>query len=139
MKTPPNHQIAKRAAEMRRTPTASEAQLWKHLRNRQLENAKFRRQVWIGPYIADFACLEHRLIIEADGSQHIDDAEYDHHRSVFLTQEGFRILRFWNNEILSNLDGVLELIREMLLTGHAPSPSHAARGPLPLPGRERAQ
>ncbi len=139
MKVPPNHEIANRAAEMRRTPTTSEAQLWKRLRNRQLENTKFRRQVWIGPYIADFVCLEHRLIIEADGSQHIDDAKYDNHRSVFLAQEGFRILRFWNNEILSNLDGVLELIRDMLLTGHTPSPSHATRGLLPLPGRERAQ
>jgi very-short-patch-repair endonuclease len=122
---------------MRKTPTASEACLCKYLRNRQLENCKFRHQVWIGPFIVDFVCLNRKLVIEADGSQHLNNAEYDHHRGLFLEQEGFRILRFWNNEILTNLDGVLELIRDRLVTGQLPSPSHASRGPLPLPRRER--
>jgi len=137
VKTPQDYQIAERSKALRKTPTESEKRLWKNLRNRQVEGCKFRHQVWIGPFIVDFVCLERKVVIEADGAQHVDNAEYDHHRSLFLETEGFRVLRFWNNEVLTNIDGVLDLIRTVLLAVHKPSPSHAARGPLPLPKRER--
>jgi very-short-patch-repair endonuclease len=139
VKQPPSYDITKRAKEMRRSPTPSEERLWHCLRNRQIENSKFRRQTWLGPFIVDFVCLKQGLVIEADGSQHQDDAGYDHHRSVFLEGEGFQVLRFWNNEILTNIDGVLELIRDRLLAAARPSPSHALRGPLPLPKWERGR
>jgi very-short-patch-repair endonuclease len=137
VKQPSDCQIAKRAKEMRRNPTKSEAILWSHLRNRQIEGRKFRHQVWIGPFVVDFVCLKAKLVIEADGSQHLDNAEYDHHRSLFLEGEGFCILRFWNNEVIENIEGVLELVRDRLLSQTRPSPSPASRGPLPLPRGER--
>lgn len=137
MKTPPSHEIAKRSSALRKAATEAETRLWKHLRNRQIEGCKFRRQTWMGPFVVDLVCFERKLVVEADGSQHVDDAEYDHHRSLFLEAEGFRVLRFWNNEVLTDIDGVLELIRTVLLTGLKPSPSHVGRGPLPLPKRER--
>jgi very-short-patch-repair endonuclease len=130
MKIPPDREIAKRAQELRHSPTIAEEALWKHLRGRRLEGRKFRRQVWIGPFIVDFVCLDARLVVEADGSQHVENAEYDHHRSRFLETEGFHVLRFWNNEITFNIAGVLELIRFHLLERTTPSPSHRhAAGP----------
>ncbi len=130
MTRPPSYEIAKRAIEMRKAPTDAERRLWWHLRNRQIEASKFRRQVWIGPFIVDFVCLERKLVIEADGSQHVEDAEYDHHRSLFLETEGFQVLRFWNNEVRDNMDGVLELISHKLRMAEVPSPSHRfAAGP----------
>jgi very-short-patch-repair endonuclease len=90
--------------------------------------------MWLSGYIADFACAEARLVVEADGSQHADDSDYDNKRAAAFMKIGWQTLRFWNNEISENLDGVLTAIREAL-----PSPSHlpSAGGPLPLPYRER--
>ena len=87
--------------------------MWRHLRGKQLEGVKFRRQHPIGKYIVDFVCLEKRLILEIDGGQHAeeDEREKDDRRDQWLRSEGFRILRFWNNEVLQNLEGVLETIR----------------------------
>ena len=110
---------------MRRFSTDAEVKLWKALRARRLEGYKFRRQVGFGPYIADFYCAEIKLVIEADGSQHIERAAYDTARTEFFTRQGFRVMRFWNNEVLQNMDGVLTMIREALLTDR-PSPSQVS-------------
>jgi very-short-patch-repair endonuclease len=137
---------SERARSLRNLSTDAERRLWQALRNRQLEGAKFRRQHPIGPYFVDFACIEAALIIEADGSQHADQIDYDRQRSVFLSEKGFRILRFWDNEILANTEGVLEAIRTSLIATPSPQPSppHAGerantspRAP-PLPAGERA-
>ena len=96
------------ARRLRREATDAERRLWYHLRNRQLGGFKFRRQETIGRCIADFACAECRLIIEADGGQHSDDA--DSERTEYLNGLGWAVLRFWNNDILQNTQGVLEAI-----------------------------
>ena len=108
-----------RARHLRRHQTEAETALWLRLRNRGLGGFKFRRQVPVGPYVADFLCAECKLIIEADGGQHADSAK-DMARTRFLESEGYRVLRFWNNDILSNMDGVLEAIR--LALDAAPHP-----------------
>ena len=118
-----------KAQRLRRELTDTERKLWSVLRNRQLEGAKFRRQQPIGPFIADFVCQEQRLIIEADGGQHSDNAA-DARRTAFLESKGYRVLRFWNNDILNNLHGVADVIIGALATPHpaqaapeSPSPS----------------
>ena len=111
------------AQRLRRELTDAERKLWLVLRNRQLEGAKFRRQQPIGPFIADFVCQEHRIIVEADGGQHAQSAA-DARRTVFLESKGYRVLRFWNNEILNNLDGVAQAISSALSTPH---PARASR------------
>ena len=118
-----------KALRLRREMTDAERKLWSVLRNRRLEGAKFRRQQPIGPFIADFVCQERRLIVEADGGQHAD-ALTDDRRSAFLESKGYRVLRFWNNDIMNNLDGVAEVIAIALSTPHpaqaapeSPSPS----------------
>lgn len=100
---------------MRRELTYPETILWARLKGRKL-GWQFRRQLPIGPYIADFACTQANLLIEADGETHTsDDAlEYDRRRTEFLAQEGWTILRFWNREIIDNTEGVLDVIREAL-------------------------
>ncbi len=100
-----------RARDLRRNETEAERQLWQAIRARQLDGAKFRRQVPIGPYIVDFFCFERRLIVEVDGGQHMEQVEYDTRRTKTLTGQGYYVLRFWNNEIIDNLPGVLEAIR----------------------------
>ena len=100
-----------RARALRRSATAAETRLWNLLRT-QLREAKFRRQVPIGPYFADFASHGAKLIVEVDGGQH--SAERDAARTTFLQAEGYRVLRFWNNEVLQNLDGVLAMIAKAL-------------------------
>ncbi len=96
--------------------------LWMYLRRRQLNGAHFRKQCPIGPYIADFACLEAKLIIELDGSQHADSAT-DAVRDAWFTAHGYRVLRFWNNDVLQNTDGVFLTITEAL--GQLESSSNA--------------
>ena len=104
------------ARELRQRQTEAEKTLWARLRNRQLEGVKFRRQQPIGHYVVDFASLENRIIVEIDGGQHNERGmrEKDEERTVWLKSEGYHILRFWNNEILKKVDGVLEVIREAL-------------------------
>ncbi len=114
--------------------TDAEHLLWKHLRNRQLDGWKFRRQVLIGKYIVDFICFESNFIIEVDGGQHMVRQKKDESRSRWLNSEGFTILRFWNNDVLSHTQAVLEEIRmHLLLTPH-PSLSHKGRGNKVLSG-----
>ncbi len=114
-----------RARELRRDMTPAERRLWTILQRRQIEGFRFRRQCPVGPYIADFACLEARLLIEVDGGQHMDEAG-DVRRDTFLRREGFRVLRFWNNEVMTNLEGVRALIVSRLADSH-PCPAFAAR------------
>ena len=112
-----------RAQRLRREMTAAEHKLWSALRDRQLDGAKFRRQQPIGPFIADFVCQDYRLIVEADGGQHAEN-EADNHRTAFLESKGYRVLRFWNNDILKNLNGVADVILAALSTPH---PARASR------------
>jgi very-short-patch-repair endonuclease len=98
------------AHELRRSATEVERALWGRLRVEKLAGARFRRQVPIGPYIVDFACLKSRLIIELDGSQHFGRASYDQARSAFLETRHFRVLRFWNNDVTERCDAVIETI-----------------------------
>ena len=97
-----------------RNQTDAERLLWRHLRNRQLGGFKFRRQHSFPPYIVDFACSEKRLIVELDGSQHALTMEADEQRTKFLEEKGFRVIRFWNNEILGSTEAVLVRILELL-------------------------
>jgi adenine-specific DNA-methyltransferase len=96
------------ASRLRREMTEAEEALWYRLRDRRLEGFKFRCQWSLGPYVADFCCIRARLIVEADGGQH--NEKKDARRTRWLKQKGFRVLRFWNNDILTNIDGVLETI-----------------------------
>ena len=97
------------ARQLRRRMTDAEARLWFHLRNRALRGCKFRRQYPIGPYIADFACVEAGLVVEVDGGQHAD-APSEPGRDRCLRAHGYRILRFWNNDVLARTEAVLEQI-----------------------------
>jgi very-short-patch-repair endonuclease len=100
------------AREFRRNHTDTERFLWHYLRNRHLMNLKFRRQEPIGNFIADFLCYEKKLIIEVDGGQHSFEQEYDRKRAEWIEKQGFEILRFWDNEVLENMEGVIYRILE---------------------------
>ncbi len=99
-----------RSRKLRGTLTDAEQLLWHHLRQKQVAGIKFRRQHPVGRYVVDFVCLANRLAIEVDGGQHAEMKLQDRQRDAFLAQEGFRVLRFWNNEVLGNIDGVMESI-----------------------------
>jgi very-short-patch-repair endonuclease len=99
-----------RSRTLRRNPTDAERKLWSALRRKSLAGARFRRQYPLGEYFADFCCLEHKLIIEVDGGQHAQAQEYDSRRTKFLETLGFRVLRFWNSDVLINLEGVLAAV-----------------------------
>ena len=103
-------QGSKAAGSLRKRMTLAEAQLWHQLRNRRLSNYKFRRQAPIGPYIADFLCMSARLIVEVDGGQHAQRVLHDRQRTDYLESQGYRVLRFWNNDVLGNMDSVLETL-----------------------------
>ncbi len=102
------------ARRLRRGSTDAERRLWSRLRNRQVGGVKFRRQVPIGTFVADFASIEAKLIIEVDGSQHAEAAEADRLRSDVLGAAGYLVLRFWNNEVIENIDGVVMEIEKTL-------------------------
>ena len=107
--------------------TDAEVRLWMRLREKQIGGHRFRRQVPVGPFIADFLCKKAQLIIEVDGSQHLVEVERDEHRTAWLQSHGFRVLRFWDNDVLQQTDSVLESIRVALL--EAPTlPSPASGG-----------
>jgi very-short-patch-repair endonuclease len=120
----PTHQeLLARAKWMRANPTDAERRMWSLLRNRRFAGYKFKRQVVIDRYIADFVSFDQRLIVEADGSQHVENA-YDARRDAYLKDQGFNLLRFWNIEILKNRDSIQEAIWHALQIS-------------PLPSRER--
>jgi len=105
-----------RARALRKATTGAENLLWYRLRNRQLLNLKFRRQRPIGPYFADFACLEIGLVIELDGGQHAEQIATDEARAEEMKRLGFSTLRFWDNEVLKETDAVVEKIRQVAET-----------------------
>jgi very-short-patch-repair endonuclease len=118
-----------RARAMRLSPTEAERKLWWHLRHRlPLSATHFRRQVRLGRYIVDFASHGLKLVIELDGGQHAVQGERDETRSKFLELEGYRVLRFWNNEVLANIDGVVEVIQSAVLATPTPTPPHKGEG-----------
>ncbi|QBQ56625.1 endonuclease domain-containing protein [Nitrosococcus wardiae] len=102
--------VKQRVRELRREPSEAERQLWQHLRRRQLGGYRFRRQHPLGHYVVDFVCLEAQLVIEVDGGQHSEQQDYDQWRTEWLTQRGFRVLRFWNHEVLSSTEAVITAI-----------------------------
>ncbi|HSD59296.1 MAG TPA: endonuclease domain-containing protein [Burkholderiales bacterium] len=113
-----------RAKALRSRMTDAEQSLWRHLRAHRLVGGKFKRQQPLGPYVVDFVCFQGRLVIEVDGGQH-QGSEADRRRDAWLQRQGFKVLRFWDNEVLTNLPAVLDRIVENL----APSPP-----PLPREG-----
>jgi very-short-patch-repair endonuclease len=120
-----------RARQLRRSSTDAEKRLWRSLRSK-LPQFKWRRQMPVGPYFVDFACFAEKLIVELDGGQHADAADHDIARTRFLAAQGFRVVRFWNTDVLSNTNGVLERIAQEL----SASPSHAfGAGPSLSQGR----
>ena len=104
----------KRAQGLRRYPTEAEQRLWQKLKRRQLAGMKFRRQQPIGPYFVDFVCLECGVIIEVDGGQHPQRASYDMERTRWLEAQGYRVLRFWNSDVLANTDAVAQVILDCI-------------------------
>jgi very-short-patch-repair endonuclease len=98
---------------LRRNSTDAETKLWLSLRGRRLSGHKFLRQIAIGPYVLDFICREYRLIVEVDGSQHAERAS-DRIRDEYFAERGYRTLRFWNSDVLTNLEGVLISIENEL-------------------------
>lgn len=116
-----------RARQLRRDQTDAEQTLWARLRDRQLCGAKFRRQHPIGPLVTDFCCPKRKLVVELDGGQHAEEIAADQKRSRFLEAQGYRVLRFWNHDVLSDTASVLERIAEVLGDPH----------PSPLPERAR--
>ena len=117
-----NKNLTPYAKDLRRRATKAENVLWQKLRARQMEGCKFRRQQPIDNYIVDFVCLENKLIIELDGGQHAAGQSKDKKRDHFMELNGFTVLRFWNNAVFGNLEGVLEIIRKACLCGRSPSP-----------------
>ena len=114
-----------RARQMRKQSTDAERLLWSKLRDRRMMNCKFRRQYPMGRYIVDFVCRKHNLIIEIDGGHHADQQDYDAVRSEWLRSQGFNVLRYWDTDVLTRLESVLELIGEALEkrgASYSPSP-----------------
>jgi adenine-specific DNA-methyltransferase len=108
--------------------TDAEQLLWHHLRAHRLAGFKFKRQLVIEPYIVDFACLEAKLIVEADGGQHVEQQGADGVRTAYLERKGYRVLRFWNHEILTNTECVLEVIYQSLTDPLSPTPLPEGEG-----------
>jgi adenine-specific DNA-methyltransferase len=120
----------KRCRSLRKQHTEAEHRLWIYLRGHRLAGLKFRRQHPIGPYFVDFYCAEARLVVEIDGSQHLDDVRYDERRTCTIEAAGLRVLRFWNDDVLARTDDVLDAIVAAL-----DSPLPALRAvPLPASG-----
>jgi len=105
---------------MRRQSTDAETKFWNAVRNRQIDGAKFRRQWPIGEFIADFCCVELKLVVEIDGGQHADN-KHDDARTRQLGQLGYRVVRFWNNDVLNNLEGVIRVLETELSANPSPA------------------
>jgi very-short-patch-repair endonuclease len=107
--------IFRRAKELRHDPTPAEIELWARLRAHRMADIHFRCQHAIGPYIVDFCAPRRKLIIELDGSQHLEQEEYDAERTEFLKSKGYSTIRFWNNDVMNNIDSVLNVIWDALM------------------------
>jgi very-short-patch-repair endonuclease len=103
-----------RAKELHRNMSPAEAKLWQHLRAHRMDDVHFRNQHAIGKYIVDFCAARKKLIIELDGSQHLEQHEYDEERTKYLEARGYRVLRFWNNDVMNDMDAVLKVIWNVL-------------------------
>ena len=103
-----------RAKELHRNMSPAEVKLWTHLRAHRVGNVHFRNQHAIGSYIVDFCAPRKKLIIELDGGQHLDQKEYDEERTKYFEGRGYKVLRFWNNEVMNNIDDVLKVIWSVL-------------------------
>jgi len=123
----PVRRPTKRAQQMRNEATPAERMLWRHLCRRQLDGWKFSRQMPVGSFICDFLCRELNLVIEVDGGQHCENRR-DLGRTGYLEREGFHVLRYWNNEVRDNLDGVLENLRFVIRQSHPLPPPASGRG-----------
>ena len=117
-----------RSRQLRNNATVSERRLWQHIRNRQLSGTRFNRQVPIGPFICDFVARTAKLVVELDGGQHFVRTVEDTRRTQFLESRGYRVLRFWNNDVLENAEGVLQLIQLALTDRPSPGPSRKREG-----------
>ncbi len=106
--------MKQKARALRKFQTDAENRLWYFLRNRRFYGFKFRRQYWVGNYIADFICIEQKLIVELDGGQHLEQIGYDEKRSRYLEGLGFKVIRFWNDQIFKEVSTVLEVIYKKL-------------------------
>ena len=111
MPRPPrsNPKTRTRAIELRKVPTPAERKLWTIIRNDQL-GVNFRRQHAVGNYIPDFVCVQKKLIIELDGSQHLEQEEYDSERTKYLESQGCKVIRLWNNQVMNDIEGVIRVI-----------------------------
>ena len=118
------------ARALRKRMTDAERKLWRHLRNRELGGWKFRRQYPVGPFIVDFICVEKNVVIEVDGGQHAENEALDLQRSAYLNKMGYRVVRFWNNEVLQETEAVLEAIFAILANDKQNSPSPRPSPPL---------
>ena len=112
------------ARKLRKSETDAERKIWQQLRSKSLNGAKFRRQHPVGPYIVDFICINEKLVIELDGGQHQQQQDYDAKRTAFLEQSGYRVLRFWDDDVLLKRDSVMQVIFETL---GSPSPQPSPR------------
>ena len=108
-----NPETKHKAIKLRKVSTPAERKLWSRIRNDQL-GVTFRRQHAVGDYIPDFCSPKAKLILELDGSQHLEQEEYDAERTAFLESKGYRVIRFWNNDVMKNMDGVLKVILSAL-------------------------
>ncbi len=114
--------LRENAKTLRRHQTGAEGVFWYNVRARRLAGSKFRRQYPVGPFIADFVCLEAKLIVELDGGQHAVRQDYDRSRDAVLESKGFRVMRVWNNDLLTNRDGVMDTVVRELQSVDTPSP-----------------
>jgi len=133
------------AKDLRQHQTDAEQRLWYHLRAHRFMNLKFKRQKPIGRYIVDFICMEHMLVIELDGGQHATQGRYDEERDLWLREQGYKVMRFWNHDVMQRLDDVVERIRLVVgqpsdeTTSHSTKPASGQvagypLAPLPLAG-----
>jgi len=117
------------ARALRASITEAESRLWYFLRDRRFKGAKFRRQVPVGPYVVDFLCVAASLVVEADGGQHSERMARDEERTKYLEGNGYRVVRFWNNDVMGNIEGVMEVIgRELDMRTLTPGPSPKGEG-----------
>jgi very-short-patch-repair endonuclease len=117
-----------RCRELRCNPTEAEVRLWRCLSARKVSGVRFNRQFPIGPFICDFVSRGEKLVVEVDGGQHATQAEADARRTAYLKARGYRVVRFWNHDVLKNTDGVVEAIAEILRDSPSPNPSREREG-----------
>jgi very-short-patch-repair endonuclease len=117
-----NIRSEKRQRALRNNSTDAEIKLWQYLRRRQVKGCKFRRQHPFGDFVLDFVCLKQKIVIELDGGQHLEAVAYDNKRTRFLEQAGYVVLRFWNNEVFENIEGVMAVILRTVDERATPSP-----------------